>query len=178
MSQIFIPAASSSPKIPTSFVTDSGTAVAAANILNVPGATSTNNNLNGITTRGSGNTLDVVLTNRITGTATTTDGTTVTNLYSFDMGATPATYLFYVRVVAFDTTDSLSAAYASYRCVRTDGANGTLIGADTNFEIEEGAMSGVTISNTISGNNSIVTVQGLAGKTIHYVAVTEYQKVT
>lgn len=56
MSQIIIPVSSGSlpPSIPTSFVTDNGTAIPAANILNVLGG-------NGATTSGSGNTVTITV---------------------------------------------------------------------------------------------------------------------
>lgn len=56
MSQIYKSAVGSTPSIPTSFVTDSGIAIPAANILNVVGGS-------GIQTSGSGNTITIEVIN-------------------------------------------------------------------------------------------------------------------
>ncbi len=166
------------PTIATTYQTDSGSATPAANILNVLATDTTANDVDGISTSGSGNTVTVLLTNRITGTATTTDGVTPVNVYTFALGATPGTYLFYTRVVVYNLTSSLSAAYASYRAVRTDGATATVIGATGAFTMEEGAMSALLVQNTTSGNNVLLEVTGYNGDTLHYLALTEYQFVS
>ena len=177
MSQAGIISTSSGPVPPTvatSFVTDSGVAVPAANILNVLGADTTANDVDGIITTGAGNTVSVTLTNRIPGAATTTDAVTPQTLYTFPMGATPGTYTFFVRIAAYNTTDALGAGYTSFAIVRTTGAAGTLLGATVAIADEEGAMSGVLVTNNVSGNNYVLEATGLAGKTINYVALTEY----
>jgi hypothetical protein len=144
--------------------------------INLLGDDSTTNNTNGITVVGNAgtNTQTVTLTNRITGTATTTDDVTPQTIFSFPLGATPGTYLFFVKVTVFNVTDSLSAAYSSFRTIRATGAAGVSIGATTAFSDEEGAMTGIVVTNGLSGNNATLTATGLAGKTINYLALVDY----
>lgn len=177
MSQFFISstAAPPPPQVATSFVTDiGGPAVPVANVLNVPGGTSTSNNINGIQTLGSGNTLTIQLTNRIIGSGTTTDGVTPVTLFSFPMGAVPGTYSFTIHLAVFDVTDSIGAGYSVIDVVRTTGAAGVLIGGNIASSEEEGALTNLSFSSIISGNNFVVEVIGLAGKTINYVSITDY----
>jgi hypothetical protein len=163
------------PSVPTSFVADVGTAVPAANVLNVPGGSETADVTNGIQTTASGNTLVVNLTNRIPGSGTTTDETTPVTLYTFPLGAVPGTYLFSTTVVGYNTTSMISAAYASFRTVRTTGAAGVLVNAITNFISEEGTMTEALVTNSISGNNLILTAVGNApANTIDWKALTTY----
>lgn len=162
------------PTVATSYVTDSGTATPAANVLNVVGSTTTNNNTNGIQTLGSGNTVTAQLTNRIVGTGTTTDGVTPVLLYSFNLGATPGSYTFFSRIAAYDLTDSLGASYAGFSGVRTTGASATLLGSNVSLSNEEGLLVGVDLESSVSGNSYSLTATGVAGKTIHFVAITEY----
>lgn len=168
------------PAIPTQFNTDSGNAVPSGNILIVEGKTSTENNTNGIITKGNtpataaSNEVDIVLTNRIVGSATTTDAATTTVLSTFNLGIIPGSYIFTTQVTAYNLTDSLAASYSFQTCYRTDGATTTRITSGNLFISEEGAMSDVVVTNTASGNSYQVTVNGLALKTIHYVSLTEY----
>ncbi len=179
MSQIYKSIASGPipPAIPDQFTADDGTiAIPVANNLNLLSRDTTDNNINGIQTTvdpNNGDDFFVELTNRITGTLTTNDDSTQT-LYTFPMGATPGTYLFSTKVVAYNITDSISAGYSSERCVRTDGAAGTLISAQSGLIAEEGAMSSTSAINDISGNNAILSVSGLVGKEIHWLAITTY----
>lgn len=172
------------PAVATSYVTQNGTAVPLANILIVNGFDSTENNDNGIITKGgvvgtgTSNEVDIVITNRITGTATTTDAATPQVLYSFSLGATPGAYLIEVRLVAYNVTDAIAAGYTSFRLTKTDGIIATDVSATPGFISEETTMTGVLAVNSVSGNNLLLTVNGLAGKTINWLALTTYNKVT
>lgn len=182
MSQFFVATTSGNlpPDVPTIFTSDNGMAVPSSNVIDVRGIDVTDNNLNGIQVEGglaetgASNRLQVQITNRITGNGQTTDDVTPVTIYTFPMGATPGTYLFSTRVVAYDTTGSLSAGYVSFRVNRTTGVVGSDIGATTAFATEEGALSGVSILNSVSSNDAVLTATGVAGKTINYIAVTEY----
>lgn len=179
MSQIYKSLASgpTPPAIPTQFTDDIGISVPDSNNLNVLGAESSTNNNNGIFTEADpnpGDNLYVTLSNRITGTATTTDNVTPQQIYSFDLGGTAANYLFEVRLVAYNITDGLGAGYTSYRTVKTDGATATNISATPGFISEESTMLDVLAVNSTSGNSILLTVTGLAGKTIRWKALTTY----
>lgn len=192
MSQIFKPLTSSGPIPPiiaTSYVSQSGTAVPSANILLVDAYDVPENNFNGIETKGgvaggdppgtgATNEVDIYLTNRIVGTAQTTDAATPKILTSFALGAIPATYLLEIRIIAYNVTDALSAGYTSTSVIRTTGGAGSEITANPGIVGEEGAMTGVTVSNFIVGNTVETVVQGLVGKTINWRALTTYTMVT
>jgi len=193
MSQAFKPLTSSGPIppiIPTSFETDDGTAIPSANILEVFAYDSEENNLNGITTKGGNaagnppgtadsNEVGIYLTNRITGTAQTTDNSTDVNLILFNLntaqgGATPGTYLFSIRIVTYDVTKSLGAASDFNICIRTTGAAPTVLNTGNQFITEEGALEDSRVEYGTSGNNLRVSVRGIDSDVINWSAVVEY----
>jgi len=184
LSQIYKPLTSAGPIppiIPTQFTADDGNiAIPAANNLNVFSRDTNANNNNGVQTTADPNLSDnlyLELTNRITGTATTTDAATPVVLTSFALGAAPATYILEIRIIAYNVTDALSAGYTSTSVIRTTGAAASEITANPGIIGEEGTMTGVTVSNFISGNTVETSVQGLLGKTINWLALTTYIKV-
>lgn len=173
MSQIWKPV-ESSPSVATSYVTDSGTATPAANILNVLGSDSTAYNANGISTTGSGNTVTAVLSNRVQGT-TSTVGAVTGDVITFAMGATPGTFRFDVQVCGFESTTPAGAGYGLEICARTTGAAATLIDVDVNPQ-EEAALSACSCTAVVSANNVIVRVTGAAGLTINWSGSGSYER--
>lgn len=163
------------PAVPTSFVTDSGTAIPALNILNLKALDSTTNNENGIFTRANpnlSNNLEVVISNRIQGTVSTV-GAVTSNIITF----TPTvigTYAIECRISAYNTTSSLGSGYSLFGTARFDGVNSNLCGTPDKIENEEGSMSSANISMTVSGANILISGIGYAAQTINWSAVGLY----
>lgn len=170
------------PIIATSYQTQNGTAVPSANILIVNGNTSTENNSNGIITKGgvvgtgTSNEVDVVLTNRIVGSVTTTDATPTT-IASFSLGATPAVFTFDVQIACFNLTDINGDGYFISGTARTDGATATLCGTPDKIVNEE-VVDTADANMVVSGNSVIIQATGIAGKTHHWKTITTYVEVT
>jgi len=161
------------PAVPTSFVTQNGTAVPAANILIVNAFDSTENNDNGIISKGgvvgtgTANEVDIVLTNRGTGSVTTSDAT-LTTIATFSLGATPGVYFIDGDFIGFDITDTAGAGYGFSSAFRTTGAAATEISTEFKDLFEEAAMAASDIFVAASGNNIVFQVQGIAAKTINW----------
>lgn len=177
MSQAGILSVTASPSVPTSFVTDSGTAVPVANILNVLGSDTTVNDDDGIRVIGSGNTVTVQLTNRATGTATTNDATPTTAL-TFSLGATPGVYYVEGNITAFNSTDTAGGVYNFVSGFRTTGVAATEIGTEFKDSFEEAAMAASDFNVVASGNDIIIEVEGIAAKTINWNVSLTYRFVS
>lgn len=186
MSQIIKPSSSGGSvpsNVATSYVTDNGTAVPDANILIIHALDSIENNDNGIIAKGgvagtgTANEVDIVLTNRQTATVTTSNATPTTVL-TFVMGATPGVYFIEGDVIAYDITDTAGAGYAFTSADRTTGVAGTEIATQFEDIFEEAAMATADIDVTVSGNNVLVNVTGIAGKTIDWNCFITYRFVS
>jgi hypothetical protein len=176
MSQFYVgvTAGSLPPSVPTSFVTDNGTAIPVGNILNILANETNVNNDNGIQTIGSVNTVTVQLTNRVTGTVTTTDATPTT-LLSSSLGAVPGVYITQGDIIAYDVTDSAGAYYTYAASAITDGITGTEIAIENKNVFKQPAMVASDFSIGVVGNSAVIVVTGIAGKTIRWSALFTYR---
>jgi hypothetical protein len=177
VSQIFTSSTSSPPppSVPTDFVTDDGTAIAALNILNVNGVDSTEDNANGIITRANPNlsdNLEIVLTNRIQGTATTVGAVDATAA-SFNLGATPGAFMFNFYVSGFDSAGNQATGYWFMATARTTGAAATVVGTNEDFS-EDAALNTSDVNMTAAGNVVSLIVTGVAATTLNWSAVGTY----
>ena len=168
------------PTVPESFVTDvNSPAIPAANILDVVGGTSTSNNTNGIQTDGSSgsNILTVQLTNRLSGSGTTT-GAATTNLVTFALGASAGVYVIEANIAGFNSATPAGCGFSLFGTIRTDGATATLVGIPDKIQNREAALTSTDANITASGNNAIISVTGQIGLNLDWITVAYYVKVT
>lgn len=163
------------PIVPTTFVTDvDSPAIPIANILNVLGNDTTENNNNGIRTDGSSgsNTLTVQITNRLQG-SVSTSGATTGDIITF----TPTvigTYSIEYRVAAYNETSLLGAGYSMFGAIRFDGVNSNICDIFDEIVNEEGTMTNVDIAVVVSGANVILRATGYALQDINWSSVGLY----
>jgi len=139
MSQIYVPTTSSTPAIPTSFTVDfqlaggsfiaPGTVVPAGNNVNINGASTNFDNVNGIQTTADPNNskfMLVELTNRFSDTILCPASSTTT-LLSFNLGGSPAGYRFNFDVVGIDTVAFSVCGYNLQSTFKTLGGVAALV---------------------------------------------------
>ena len=186
MSQIYKPLTSGGPippNIPTSFVTDNGTAVPAANILNVNGKASTQDNANGIIAKGgvvgtgTSNEVDIVITNRFSGSVNTADAT-LTTVASLDLSTIgTGVFTFDAQIAGYDVTDNEGLGYAIFGTIKNIGGVLSVIGSPDKINNEDVLPVNITSSDanlTVSGTSAIIQVKGIAATVIHWRAVVTY----
>ena len=183
MSQAGQVSTSASPSVPTSFTTDTGTAVPQANILDVTAIDREDNNVNGIQTRGGVSTvggaledLEIQLTNRLQGTASVT-GAITGDIITFSLGSTAAVFRFDFFVVGRDTGNGQGVGYSVQATARTDNTTATLIATpfiDSDEDSTAPSLTGALMDLVVSGNNVILRATGVAARTISYSAVGTY----
>ncbi len=180
MSQFYTQPPGGSPAIPTSFSTDSGSAIPENNVLNVIGGSTSVSSDNGIRTIASPDLSDdlvVQLTNRITGSATSINGSTVT-LFTFALDAVPTSYRFDFNIVGRETTTNETLGYKLLATFKTNGSIATIIQTSWKDADEDLALSsGVVFIQSDGANNVLLRATGTEGKTINYKSVGTYIKV-
>jgi len=165
------------PEVPLQFTTDDGVAVPAANNLNVIGASSSVNYDTGIYTTSPGNNDDlfIVLSNRFTNSVQTTDAadTVLVDQQLTEDGV----YTFEVKVSAYNVTDLLGAAYSLFFGIILTSGTATKLGLEDKITNAQGAMVNCVVSVSTTDDRIIITVNGLAGKTIEWLATATYSYV-
>jgi hypothetical protein len=155
------------PQVPTSFVTDSGTAIPVTNILNVvtPGS-----GTQGISTSGSGNTLTITLTETgYTGTITTSDGLGQTRNLNVNVPIpTNSTLSFRANIAAYDAPNGLGGGGEIVCSVKNVGGTCSLCGNPDVTINRDSALAGITFTAIISGTNVLIRVTGVATHTIDW----------
>ena len=156
------------PSVPTSFVTDNGTATPAGNIINVvtPGS-----GTQGIATSAPGSSNIILIT--VTGTtgSATTIGATTATLLTIPMSNNSVMSLD-ILVCGFESTlpgGVGSTLVASF--IRTGAGVPTLIDLADDQQNISASLSAVSYTITGSGANIIVTVTGQVGVTINWTGL-------
>jgi hypothetical protein len=145
------------PSVPTSFVTDNGTAIPASNVLNVvtPGS-----GTQGIITSGSGSTITITLTDKtLSGTATTT-GNITANINVNIPVPTNSTTSVRVNIAGYDSTSNLGVGGEMIASVRNVAGTLTVIGIPDRTKNNDAALSDTNWTLIVSGTNALVQVTG------------------
>lgn len=172
------------PTVATSYTTDvrdntttgPGTAIPAANVLQVLGRDTTQDNDNGIRTDADPNNGDILyveLTNRLTGTASAV-GAVTADIITFALAASASVYRFTFYVTGRDTATGDGVGYTLFASIRTNGAAATLIQTPFQDNDEDASLAAALMNVVVSANSVILRATGVAGQTISYKAVGEY----
>lgn len=179
MSQFYTQPPGGSSAIPTEFTTDSGNAIPIGNNLNILGGSTSVGNDNGIRTivdPNLGDDLYVQLTNRLTGSATSNNGSTVT-LLTFSLDNVPTAYRFDFNVIGRETVTNESLGYKVLATFKTNGTIATIIQTAWKDADEDNALNAGIVFIQANGNNVELKATGVLGKTISYKTTGIYIKV-
>lgn len=174
------------PAVPTSFITDvrnnttssPGTAVPAANVLQVLGRDTIQSNDNGIRTDAdpnNGNILYVELTNRLAATTTTSDGAGQTQTIPLLTTTNGTAQTFRALISGIDVSNNVSTGAETLGSSRSSGGVTTVIGTNDVFLEEDAALAATDyVIQSTGGLGLEIEFTGIAGRTINWKIVFEY----
>lgn len=170
------------PSVAQSYVTQDGTAVPAANILIVNGFDSIENNDNGIITKGgvagtgTANEVDVVLTNRISVTATTSDGGGQTQEVLLMTPTNGTTLNFECVFIGYDTANDEAAGGDQEGLARKLAGVVSIVGINDSFDQSDAGLNAVDWNVIADGADLKAEFVGVAGRTITWKATFTYDQ--
>lgn len=166
------------PQIATSYVLNIGTAVPAANVLNVVGASVITDTVDGIQTIAVPNPSDnllIALTNRFDGTNFTVGiGTSTIMTLPLTSGAGNLSYIFDAKIVGRDTATGNTVGYTIFGSAKTDGTNATIVEVPYQDIDQDSSLFTSTLSIVASANNILFNVTGTIGFFISYRGLGTY----
>lgn len=160
------------PIIPTQFTTDDGTiAIPAANNLNVFCRNTIENNNNGIQTTAdpnNSNNLYVEITNRISITASTSDGAGQTQVVTLMTPTNSTAIEFSSSFIGYDSANDEAAGGSQEGIARKSGGIAVIVG--TNDSLDEADSGLVSVDWNIIASAGDIQAQfvGIAGRTISW----------
>ena len=178
MSQAGANSASNSPSGDINQITpDVGTVIipVAGNINLIGGQTSANTDF-GIRTSGAADTGTIQLTNRLTGTVTTSNATPTT-IITVTLAASQTSYSMSGVVTVIVPATGDSASYDFQAAFKTSGVVAAEIGTEYPTTFEDTSLAPADITISASGNTVILQVIGVAATTIHWDAILNYRQV-
>jgi hypothetical protein len=156
------------PAVPTSFVTDDGTAIPSLNVLNVLGGS-------GVETYADpnlSNNLYIKIQNSTTDTGQTIDNQTI-SLSTIDCSAA-GTYFFTTQISAYDVSGVEAAGGTLYTTVRSTAGVVTVIDDTDAIAHRTSNLSAINYELIDSATNVILQVTGQNGFTLNWGAITNY----
>lgn len=176
------------PGVATSYITDfrdnstvaGGTAIPAGGVLQILSRQTDQNDDNGCRTDAdpnNGNIIYAELTNRLTGTTTTTDDTLTTTV-TLPLGTTPGVFYVWGNAQAYAYDVPVSAGTYSFSGgFRTDGATAVVLGTEFHDDFEDPVLVTAEVFFNVAANDVLLQVQGVLATNIRWNTMIEFRQV-
>lgn len=167
------------PDVPTSFVTDDGTAIPAANVLNVNGIDSIENNQNGIFTRANpdlSDNLEVVLSNRISTTTTTSDGAGQTQTITLITPTNATALNFEANFIAYDAINDEAGGGDQQGISRKSAGTAVIVNVSDSFDQADPGLAAIDWNIIATAGDLQAQVVGVAGRTLTWTITFTYSQ--